>query len=279
MKIAILFASNRRGGKHEEIRKMISSLNLPYEYDFIELADYDISHCRQNCPDCEIKTQYRCLCDSDTEIIMKKLIDADVNLIIVPLYFPYPSKFVALMEKLLNACYRIENRPLKNKPTALFLYCSVKIADETQLKIHWQQYLMDTGYSFTEVNYPYLNELYHDALNDKYNKDITAYIKDFMINMKNKMIDSRCGLHCTGCEYKETCSCGGCIETNGRPFHGECPVAVCCQKKGIVHCGECPDIPCELLTQYSCDPEHGDTPQGARIEQCKRWYAESKGKN
>ena len=39
------------------------------------------------------------------------------------------------------------------------------------------------------------------------------------------MIDSRCGLHCTGCEYKETCGCGGCIETNGHPFHGECPVA------------------------------------------------------
>lgn len=92
------------------------------------------------------------------------------------------------------------------------------------------------------------------------------------------MVDSRCGLHCTGCEYKETCDCGGCIETNGHPFHGECPVAVCCQDKGIVHCGECPDIPCELLMQYSCDPEHGDTPQGARIEQCKHWYAESKGK-
>ena len=51
------------------------------------------------------------------------------------------------------------------------------------------------------------------------------------------------------------------------------------RNKGIVHCGECPDIPCELLMQYSCDPEHGDTPQGARIEQSKRWYAESKGKN
>ena len=37
-------------------------------------------------------------------------------------------------------------------------------------------------------------------------------------------------------------------------------------------------FPCELLTQYSCDPEHGDTPHGARIEQCKRWYAELKGK-
>lgn len=89
-----------------------------------------------------------------------------------------------------------------------------------------------------------------------------------------KTIDSRCGLHCTGCEYKESCGCGGCIETNGHPFHGECPVAICCQNKGIVHCGECPDIPCELLTQYSCDSEHGDNPHGARIEQCKKWAAE-----
>lgn len=85
------------------------------------------------------------------------------------------------------------------------------------------------------------------------------------------MIDSRCGLHCTGCEYKKPCNCGGCIETNGNPFHGECPVAVCCQNKGFVHCGQCPDIPCELLTQYTCDPEHGDNPHGARVEQCKEW--------
>lgn len=87
------------------------------------------------------------------------------------------------------------------------------------------------------------------------------------------LIDSRCGLHCTGCEYKESCGCGGCIETMGHPFHGECPVAACCQKKGITHCGQCPDIPCKLLTEYSCDPEHGDTPKGARIEQCKKWAA------
>lgn len=83
--------------------------------------------------------------------------------------------------------------------------------------------------------------------------------------------DSRCGLHCTGCEYKITCGCGGCIETNGHPFHGECPVAVCCQNKGFVHCGECPDIPCELLMNYSCDAEQGDSPKGARINQCIKW--------
>ena len=32
------------------------------------------------------------------------------------------------------------------------------------------------------------------------------------------MIDSRCGLHCTGCEWKESQGCGGCIETNGNPL-------------------------------------------------------------
>lgn len=85
------------------------------------------------------------------------------------------------------------------------------------------------------------------------------------------MIDTRCGLRCEGCEYKESCNCGGCIATNGVPFHGACPVAECCQNKGFVHCGECPDIPCALLSQYSCDPEHGDNPPGARIEQCRKW--------
>ena len=84
------------------------------------------------------------------------------------------------------------------------------------------------------------------------------------------MIDTRCGLSCADCKYKEEFACGGCIATNGHPFHGECPVAVCCQNKGFVHCGECPDIPCELLWQYSYgDEEHSDN--GARIEQCKKW--------
>lgn len=87
---------------------------------------------------------------------------------------------------------------------------------------------------------------------------------------------SRCGLSCTGCGFRETHGCGGCIETGGHPFHGECPVAACCQGRGLAHCGQCPDIPCNLLTQYSCDPEHGDTPPGARIEQCRRWAENGK---
>jgi hypothetical protein len=89
------------------------------------------------------------------------------------------------------------------------------------------------------------------------------------------MVDSRCGLLCSQCTYREPCNCGGCIQTDGHPFHGTCPVAVCCQDKGYQHCGQCPGMPCEKLYAYSyLDKEHGDNPPGARIEILKKWRSE-----
>lgn len=79
-------------------------------------------------------------------------------------------------------------------------------------------------------------------------------------------IDTRCGLCCAVCEYKSPCNCGGCVATNGKPFHGDCPVATCAQNKKLMHCGECDEFPCKLLSDFSSDPNHGDTPSGARIE-------------
>ena len=181
MRIAVLFASNSHGGKHEEIKNMMISLGLPHTFDFIEMAEHQITHCRQECQGCVIQSEHRCLDGDDTFEIQEKLRQADMNLIIVPRYYPYPSKFTALMEKLLNTCLRASNRPLKGKPTAIFLYCSSKIDDERQLKILWQQYLMDEGYSFFEVNYPFLNEDYSEGLNDRYHKNIVEYIQDFLM--------------------------------------------------------------------------------------------------
>ena len=90
------------------------------------------------------------------------------------------------------------------------------------------------------------------------------------------MIDSRCGLLCSSCDFKVPCDCGGCIETMGKPFHGECPIAMCCQAKGHRHCGECDELPCDQLYAYSyLDPDHGDKPPGARIAKCREWAAES----
>ena len=111
-------------------------------------------------------------------------------------------------------------------------------------------------------------------------------------------VSSCCGLLCDWCEYKKSNNCGGCIQTNGNPFHGECPIAKCCQDKGYSHCGECENIPsecensscdkidsngffecsgckstsCDKLYPYSYkDPDHGDNPAGSRVEICKAW--------
>jgi len=45
---------------------------------------------------------------------------------------------------------------------------------------------------------------------------------------------SICGLDCTKCKAYGTCK--GCLETNGRPFGGECVIAACCQKGESVFC-------------------------------------------
>ena len=73
----------------------------------------------------------------------------------------------------------------------------------------------------------------------RYAKDVKKFILEIIDGLQqNTMVDSRCGLHCTGCEWKVSHGYGGCIATNGNPFHGICPVAACCQDRGFTHCGE-----------------------------------------
>ncbi len=87
------------------------------------------------------------------------------------------------------------------------------------------------------------------------------------------MTESRCGLLCSQCEYRESVPCSGCIQMQ-KPFWGEsCPVKSCCEERGHLHCGECGDFPCETLHQFAYDEQQGDN--GARIEQCKRWRQET----
>jgi len=79
------------------------------------------------------------------------------------------------------------------------------------------------------------------------------------------MIESRCGILCSECEYREKLKCEGCVHIL-KPFWGEsCPVKACCEDKNLKHCGECDEFPCLLLNQFSYDKEQGD--EGKRIEQ------------
>ncbi len=83
------------------------------------------------------------------------------------------------------------------------------------------------------------------------------------------MVESRCGILCGGCAYRETAGCTGCTNIE-KPFWGErCPVKSCCEKKRLAHCGQCADFPCGLLRQFAYDKKQGDN--GKRIEQCRRW--------
>ena len=87
------------------------------------------------------------------------------------------------------------------------------------------------------------------------------------------MPESRCGLLCAQCSYREQMNCPGCVHMS-KPFWGDsCPVKSCCEGKGREHCGECDSFPCELLHQFAYDPKQGD--DGRRIEQCRSWSKEN----
>lgn len=83
------------------------------------------------------------------------------------------------------------------------------------------------------------------------------------------MIESRCGILCNECHYKEEIGCLGCVHIK-KPFWGEeCIIKSCCEKKGHEYCGECEAFPCDQLNAFAYDEKQGD--DGKRIHQCKMW--------
>lgn len=85
------------------------------------------------------------------------------------------------------------------------------------------------------------------------------------------MIESRCGICCSVCTYREAAGCPGCTQME-HPFWGVCPLKTCTEGKRLHHCGECDRFPCETLQDFAYDKEHGEG-DGSRIEQCRRWAA------
>ena len=87
------------------------------------------------------------------------------------------------------------------------------------------------------------------------------------------VIESRCGILCSSCVYRDSENCTGCINID-KPFWGDrCPVKFCCENKGHSHCGQCSEFPCPLLKQFAYDEHHGEF--GKRIEQCRKWNEET----
>ena len=91
----------------------------------------------------------------------------------------------------------------------------------------------------------------------------------------NDGFESRCGVYCSKCEYKEKVNCPGCIKAEGKMFWGECELAKCCIEKELQHCGKCQNCPCDKLQEFSYDKEQGDN--GQRIKNLETWNNQSLG--
>ena len=86
------------------------------------------------------------------------------------------------------------------------------------------------------------------------------------------MIESRCGLLCSECKYRDIMKCPGCLKIK-KPYWGKsCPIKNCCESKGKVHCGQCDRFPCKQLHEFAYDPATGS--EGTRIEQLTDWGQE-----
>ncbi|MCL2391085.1 MAG: DUF3795 domain-containing protein [Oscillospiraceae bacterium] len=88
------------------------------------------------------------------------------------------------------------------------------------------------------------------------------------------MVESRCGIHCSSCKYREKMNCAGCTNIE-KPFWGSCPLKDCCEGRGHEHCGQCVEFPCGQLNDFAYDKEQGD--HGKRIENCRIWMQSGAG--
>ena len=185
MKIAIIFGSHRINGMNSKIEKMIKGLSLNHELDFIHMANSKIEGCI-SCHYCG-KTGKCVLPESSADNfqqIFDRLVVADVIFIITPVYAMIPSRLTALFERLTSVLYdsgvmNTSKNPLLNKKVAIVSYCSNQICDEKELKIIFQKFVM-TGYSFTAVNFDYLNNCANP--NEIY-ENVIDYVKDIILHI------------------------------------------------------------------------------------------------
>lgn len=180
MKILVIFASHRIGGKNEEIEKTMRQYEKFFNYDFIHLASNKVEGCT-SCHRCG-QTGHCVLPPTNADHfqeIFDKMISADAIFIISPVYATIPSRLTALFERLTSVLFdtsviNTDKNPLLNKKTAIFSYCSSGVCDDSSIKLIFDKFVMK-DYRFDFTTYQYLNSVPNPQ--KQYN-DITDYIID-----------------------------------------------------------------------------------------------------
>lgn len=180
MRIAVIFASHRIGGKNAEIENAMRQYEHLFDFDFIHLADNKIESCT-SCHLCQ--NTGRCVLpqtENDAfQSIYDKMVSDDAIFIISPVYAGIPSRLTALMERLTSVLFdsglmNTDRNPLLNKKVAIFSYCSSGICDDSNLKLIFDKFVMK-GYRFDVSTYQYLN---HSPDPKTEFHDITNYVID-----------------------------------------------------------------------------------------------------
>lgn len=180
MKILVIFASHRIGGKNKEIENAMKEYDNYFEFDFVHLANNKVESCI-SCHSCG-KVGHCILPETENDKfqgIFDKMILSDVIFIISPVYASIPSRLTALFERLTSVLFdtgviNSEENPLLNKKTAIFSYCSSGICDDSAIKLLFDRFVMK-NYRFDYTTYNYLNQ--ETNTKEKYN-DITDYVID-----------------------------------------------------------------------------------------------------
>jgi multimeric flavodoxin WrbA len=100
------------------------SRNPDISYDILQISELNIGPCWA-CYDSCSKESYRCIVEDDFQAVLKKMEEAQALVVGSPLYFPFPSRLVALAERLACLAYFFEERgfktrePLEDKPCGL----------------------------------------------------------------------------------------------------------------------------------------------------------------
>lgn len=153
---------------------------------------------------------------------------------------------------------------IRRFPAATYAKFVVKGPMDTAVTQFWQElWTMDLPRTFICDFEEYQNS-------DMEQAEIHMYIS--ISNPEEELRpQSRCGINCDTCNYKDSMNCQGCIKIEN-PFWADdkgCPVKQCCENKSLLHCGLCGEFPCDMLTGFSYQKEQGD--DGLRILQCKLW--------
>jgi multimeric flavodoxin WrbA len=116
LKVLGINASQRKNGSSYHLLEIalqgVKEEDLAIETEILHLADFNIKPCLacySGIHEVEYygcaKKPHKCLIRDDFESVFQKMVEADGIIVCVPLYTPIPSKFVALIERLMMIVY------------------------------------------------------------------------------------------------------------------------------------------------------------------------------